>query len=522
MMRGFAATLGCLAIGALLWTAGASAQPVGLIEEFDVDGSVVSLAPGADGNVWFTFDRDFNSPDGGAIGRITSRGKVTKFTAGLDRRSEPGNIVVGPDGNLWFGDYGKKPAIGRVTPQGTITEFRAGLDPKSRPGSIVLGADGNLWFTDVGKSPAIGRITPGGEITEFRTGLDPKSEPSGIVVGADGNLWFGNLSSTAAVGRVTPDGTITEFGPGPPAGSGALGGPVAGSDGNIWFAAGSYKSLGIARITPQGEITGFGGLSPQTLSVGPLTAGPDGNVWFTARGREEYDSQGNRVTSGYATAIGRVTPSGEITAFGECLHTGPQYTGPNSITAGPDGNVWFTNFTTRSLPNVGTPPGIGRITPSGEITEYRAGLQYASSPDGIVAGPDGALWFTDRELSSIGRIVPSGAPANTFLVQSAERARRNGVTQVPVTVPGPGEIRLDPIGLLSARNRLTRIHHPRSFTSTAASCGPTNVRIALRGIARKRLRRYGFITLKARVTFTPVGGSPYSEDASIDIALRRR
>jgi streptogramin lyase len=516
------AALGCLAICALLWTASASAEPVGLVEEFFVGGSVVSLAPGPDGNVWFTFDRDFNSPEGGAIGRITSRGKETKFTAGLDRRSEPGNIVVGPDGNLWFGDYGKKPAIGRVTPQGTITEFRAGLDRASRPGSIVLGPDGNLWFNDVGKSPAIGRITLGGEITEFRAGLDPKSEPSGIVVGADGNLWFGDLSSTAAVGRVTPDGVITEFGPGPPPGSGALGGPVAGPDGNVWFAIGSYKSLGIGRITPLGKITGFGGLSPQTLSVGPLAAGPDGNVWFTARGREEYDAQGKRVTSGYSTAIGRVGPSGEVATFGECLHTGPQYTGPNSIAAGPDGNVWFTNFTTRSLPNIGTPPAIGRITPSGEITEYRAGLSYASSPDGIIAGPDGALWFTDRELHSIGRIVPSSAPANTFLVRPAKRPGRNGVTRVPVTVPGPGEIRLDPIGLLSARNRLTPIRSPLEFTATAASCGPTGVRVALKGIARKRLRRYGFVTLKAKVTFTPAGGSPYSEYASIPVALRRR
>jgi streptogramin lyase len=518
----FAAAVGCLAIGAVLLTASASASPVGLIEEFYVGGSVVSLAPGPDGNVWFTFDRDFNSPEGGAIGRITSRGKVTKFTAGLDRRSEPGNIAAGPDQNLWFGDYGRKPAIGRVTPQGTITEFRAGLGPASRPGSVVPGTDGNVWFTVVGKKPAIGRITPAGEITEFRAGLDPKSEPTGIVAGADGNLWFGDLSSIAAVGRVTPDGAITEFGPGPPPGSGALGGPVAGPDGNLWFAIGSYKSLGIGRITPLGEITGFGGLSPQSLSVGPLAAGADGNLWFTARGQEEYDAQGKRVTSGYATAIGRVTPSGEVTEFGECLHTGPPYTGPNSLVAGPDGNVWYTSTTTRSLPNVGTPPAIGRVTPAGEITEFRAGLHYASTPDDIVAGPDGALWFTDRELGRIGRIVPSTSPPNTFLVQQTKRPGRNGVTEVPVTVPGPGDLSLEPIGLLSVRNRLTRIPRGAAFTATAAACGPTNIRVALKGLARKRLRRYGFITLKARVTFTPVGGSSYSEYVPIPVGLRRR
>lgn len=521
-MRKFAAAIGCLAIGAVLSSASAVAAPVGLIEEFDVDGWAYSLTPGPGGAVWFTFDRDPLRVGDSAIGRITSSGKTTFFRDGLDRRSALGNMVLGPDGNLWFADQGRRPAIGRVTPQGEITEFRTGLDPQSKPADLVAGPDGNVWFVDSRPAPTIGRITPSGEITEFSAGLNPQSSPGEIVVGADGNLWFNNRSATSAIGRITPQGTITEFGQGPYSG-GSLPGPVLGPDGNVWFVASSFKTLAIARIAPSGAAAGFGaGLSPRTLLLGPLSAGPDGNVWFTARGREEYDPQGKRVTSGYATAIGRVTPSGEITEFGECLHLGPQYTGPNSIAAGPDGNVWFTNHTTRSLPNVGTPPAIGRITPSGEITEYRAGLSYASSPDGIVAGPDGALWFTDRELHAIGRVVPSSAPANTFLVQSAKPAPRNGVTRVPVTVPGPGELRLDPLGLLSARNRLTRIRRSQTFTATAASCGPAEVRVALRGIARKRLRRYGFIKLKAKVTFTPEGGSAYSEYASIPVALRRR
>jgi virginiamycin B lyase len=521
-MKKFAAAIGCLAIGAVFSTASAAAAPVGLIEEFDVGGWAYSLTPGPGGDVWFSFDRDPVRSGDTAIGRIGSNGKATLYRSGLDPRSALGNMVLGPDGNLWFADHGKRPAIGRITPAGQITEFRAGLDPKSKPGDLVAGPDGNVWFIDGGATPAIDRIAPNGEITEFSAGLNPGSAPGEIVAGADGNLWFNNRSKTAAIGRITPQGVFTEFGPGPVPGGGAEVGPVLGPDGNVWFAIGSYKSLGIGRITPLGEISGFGGLSPQTRSVGPFTAGPDGNVWFTLRGLEEYDAQGKRVTSGYATAIGRVRPSGEVSTFGECLHTGPPYTGPNSIVAGPDGNVWFTSHTTRSLPNVGTPPAIGRITPGGEITEYRAGMSYASSPDGIVAGPDGALWFTDRELHAIGRIVPSSAPANTFLVESAKRARRNGITRVPVTVPGPGEIRLDPVGLLSARNRLTRIRRPQTFIATAGSCGPTNVSFALKGVARKRLRRYGFVTLKAKVSFTPAGGATYSEYASIPVALRRR
>jgi streptogramin lyase len=336
-MKRSAVALGCLAICALLWTASASAQPVGLVEEFYVGGWAYSPTPGPGGNVWFSFDRDPVRSDDEAVGRITPQGQVTEFSAGLDPYSDLGDMAVGPDGNLWFADHGRRPAIGHITPQGTITEFRAGLDPKSKPGGIAAGLDGNVWFTDPRNSSAVGRVTPSGEITEFSTGLSPKGFPGRIVAGPDGNLWFGDTA--AAIGRITPAGSITEFGQSLELGAGTAGGPVVGGDGNLWIVANGPK-LGFARITPLGAVSQFStGLSPRVSLLGPIAAGLDGNVWFTARGRP---------------AVGRVTPSGEVAEFTDCLHRGPPYTGPNSIAAGPDGNVWFTSLTTRSLPNIGS------------------------------------------------------------------------------------------------------------------------------------------------------------------------
>jgi hypothetical protein len=186
---------------------------------------------------------------------------------------------------------------------------------------------------------------------------------------------------------------------------------------------------------------------------------------------------------GDATAIGRITPNGEVATFNRCLHHGPPYTGPSSLVAGPDGNIWFTSTTTRSLPNVGTPPAIGRITPSGEITEFRAGLNYASTPDGIIVAPDGALWFTDRELGKIGRLLPSAAPANTFLVGAARRVKRNGLTKLTIIAPSSGLFSVEQVGLISARNRLTRLAagQTSSATATATACGRANLRLALKG-----------------------------------------
>src|SRR5438132_7732764 len=69
---------------------------------------------------------------------------------------------------------------------------------------------------------------------------------------------------------------------------------------------------------------------------------------------------------------------------------------PTRIAAGPDGALWFTERDAHA---------IGRITTSGAITEFP--LTTGLSPYDIEAGPDGALWFTAD--SCIGRITSSGA-----------------------------------------------------------------------------------------------------------------
>ena len=77
---------------------------------------------------------------------------------------------------------------------------------------------------------------------------------------------------------------------------------------------------------------------------------------------------------------------------------------PGGIVAGPDGALWFTEF-------VGD--RIGRITITGEITEFP--LPDGSAPEGIAAGPDGVLWFTEGDANRIGRISTSGTVTHVAL-----------------------------------------------------------------------------------------------------------
>jgi virginiamycin B lyase len=73
------------------------------------------------------------------------------------------------------------------------------------------------------------------------------------------------------------------------------------------------------------------------------------------------------------------------------------FSGLAGITRGPDGAVWFTEEDYAT---------IGRITASGAITQFSSYPAY--EPAAITTGPDGALWFAEEFGNLIGRITTSG------------------------------------------------------------------------------------------------------------------
>jgi streptogramin lyase len=137
-----------------------------------------------------------------------------------------------------------------------------------------------------------------------------------------------------------------------------------------------------------------------TINSAPqqITAGTDGNLWFTDPGTNQ---------------VGRLNPlTGAITEYP--IPTSNSL--PTGITAGPDGNVWFTEQDANQ---------VAKIDPSsGAITEYplpAPGL----NPTSITFGPDGNLWFAETGADQLGSLNPQtglitehpttailGAPAN--------------------------------------------------------------------------------------------------------------
>jgi virginiamycin B lyase len=155
---------------------------------------------------------------------------------------------------------------------------------------------------------------------------------------------------------------------------------------------------------------------PQELILRSIARGPDGNLWFGAYpgtiGRvgidlsvklfSIQDDAANALTAGPDSAIWycAIDAIGSLTAE-ETTRRFPLPSfpsDPEGITAGSDGALWFTETASGK---------IGRITTAGAITEYPL-PNAAASPSGISAGLDGALWFTEFVGNKIGRISTSG------------------------------------------------------------------------------------------------------------------
>ena len=398
------------------------------------------IAPGPDGNLWFTEETN------NAVGRITPGAVITEFTAGFPTGS-PKGIVTGPDGNLWVAMAGGSGAIARVTKSGEVTEFQTLT--AGDPEDIAVGPDNNLWYVDSAAN-LIGRVTPEGSITEFTDGLSDGAGPTGIAKGPDGALWF-TESDAGKIGRITTAGAITEFSSGI-SGSSKPTDIVKGPDGNLWFTMRGLNGS-IGRITPQGDFTGFSDGLSLLASPREIASGPDGNLWFTE--------------SAIPGKIGRITTSGDITEFSTGLLS---ILSPWGIAAGPDGNMWFTgNNLPGKIGRITLPPLVrdmapdqlgttsarlrGKLRPNSQATQYR--FEYGPTADYGSATPT-TYAGSGYDLLTMTAPVEGLAPGTTYhfrLVASNDAGVTEGPDRVFATLtpaepsssePAPEEPRSEP------------------------------------------------------------------------------
>jgi virginiamycin B lyase len=179
--------------------------------------------------------------------------------------------------------------------------------------------------------------------------------------------------------------------------------------------------------------------------------------------------------------IGRITLAGNISQFpaaGGGLGTGRN---PTGIVAGPDGNLWFTEKGNGGMGK------IGWMTPAGVVVNEKD-VGGSTAPTGITVGPDGALWFTEQGTNRIGRITAAGTVTDHF----------------PTTGSGPTSITLGPDGNFwfteagsGTIGRMTPAGVATSFPLPTAGSNPSGLVVGADGalwFAEQAVNQIGRIT----------------------------
>jgi streptogramin lyase len=441
------------------------------------------IVQGPDGNIWFT--------EAGAnqVGMINPTTHVMQeFPIDSSGNDEAEGIAVGPDDNLWFTLAGTD-EIGVMNPTtGAMVTEHPVTTANAKPDAIALGpAKGAMWFTESGANQ-IATISTTGTVTEFAA-YGSNSTPIGLAPGSDGGMWYVE-SNQVGIERLKA-GTSTSY-PYAVTKTGAAFGIAPDSQGNLWFAQEGADQVGVfspATDTSTEEAVPISKAAPLNVAQGP-----DPNMWFTEFGptwpsdhigtidsltgqitetgvapfpAQPYDIvydpvDGNLYfTEWAANFIGRINPT---TGAGSEYSIPTPKAFPEMITVDASGNVWFLEPSVKQ---------IAELSPSdpGVINEY----PVPGDGGGIVAGPDGNIWFTEN-VNSVWEVAVFSPSSHTVI---ARHTVTGGVNLTSITVgpdqnlwftDGSGKI-----GMITTAGKITEYPVPNAYPVVITSAPDGNL-----------------------------------------------
>jgi hypothetical protein len=283
--------------------------------------------------------------------------------------SWPTTRTVGPDGNLWALHATETEAsILRITPDQEITTF--GLPANRRPRAIAAGPEGKLWFAvadTATKRLMLQSITTGGALSE-PIDLGPDRYSVHLAVSKDAVVWVPNELDPC----------------------------IAGADGGLWRV--DTRTRHLQTVAPSRDADGH-----YMATLGAIAVDAADRLLFYAL-RIYGDIPSTCGQGGGPAAVAFFNRNGAVDSGWRVAHREfPCFNDP--VTAS-DGVVWCT----------GTNSSIYRV-PDPTTDDYK-GWDFPdswSSPQDIVPGPGGGVWFmhgvfADGTASSTSSTVASISP----------------------------------------------------------------------------------------------------------------
>ena len=401
-------------------------------------------------------------------------------------------ITVTPDGTVFVSDEGAQ-TIRRVSPQGDVTTLAGQKDveghadgPGSRasfnnPAGVVVDAQGNVFVADC-YNHTIRKITPAGLVSTY-AGL---AEESGHADGPRTQARFNRPASLA----FAPDGGLYVH---------------------------DWSSHTIRRISPQGEVTTWGG-TPNNVKPGK---GPGAALRFGYHHSLAIDHTGHLYIIQDPSGIRRIrlrdgaeqpyagTPEGRG-HVDAATPTEARFNFPSAVATGPDGSVYVADLQNHAVRKISpqgvvstlagrnpdprfnnpndrkrfsNPSGVAidqqgnlyvadggnsvvrRVSPAGEVSTWAgqhsqhgfadgpAGEAKFDAPANVALGPNGVLYVVDAGSSTLRKITPEGA-VSTVAGQPGQPGDRNGPAR-KAQLAQPNTVAVAPDGTLFVTDRQT-------------------------------------------------------------------
>ncbi len=356
--------------------------------------------------------------------------------------SHPGDVAVGPQGNLWVVDENGN-RLEEFNAKGEfMTAFGAagtGNGQFLRPTAVACDESGHLWVTDAGNDRVEEFSEGGSYIRQFGSAgtgngqFGPSGGPEGIAIDPKGNVWVSDTYG-ARLEKFAPNGEFLKSVGTRGTGQGQLVEPT-GMDidyrGNIWVADWSNNKV-VEFNESGGFVRQFGSLGAgngQFQHPDTVTLDSKGDVWVGDQINhriQEFNQSGQYVLQFGGPGAGEAQFS---------------FSYPMGIAAGPQGTLWITD------------PGNNRIQ-TWQIPTYLPGALGSFGASGINAGKmrhpgdvafdaSGNYWVADTNNSRVQEFNSAGAVVRVLGTEISHPAALAIDAKGDIWIADTGDNRID-------------------------------------------------------------------------------